>query len=378
MPGPRASTARTATADAPGRVNLIGEHTDYNDGFALPFALERRCRARVRTSDEDLLTVRSGRQDAPARVPLAQVRPGADWLDGSDGWAAYAAGVVWALVERGHVDRLPGLDVQLDSDVPLGSGLSSSAAVCCSVGLALDRLFGLHLDRRELVAVTRAAENDLVGAPTGGMDQLASLLSTAGHALLCDMRTLEVEQVPFRPREAGLALLLLDSHVRHRNAEGGYGARRASCEQAARELGVPALRDIGVDQLGELLPRLSSEELRRRARHVVTEDARVQQVAALLREHAVADIGELLTASHTSMREDFEITTPEIDAAVGTLLDAGALGARMTGGGFGGYVLALVPVDRVDRAADAVERRFAAERFDAPSWFVAEPADGAR
>jgi galactokinase len=369
--------SRAATASAPGRVNLIGEHTDYNDGFALPMALDRRCRATVTVDGGDRVTVASAQHPTPASVPVADIRPGGAWIDGEDGWAAYAVGVAWALVAEGHLPSLPGMAIELDSDVPLGSGLSSSAAVGCSVGLALDRALGLGLPRTELVTVTRRAENDVVGAPTGGMDQLASLLCTADHALLCDLRAMTVDQVPFDPAAAGLAVVMLDSRVRHRNADGGYAARRAACEQAAADLGVPALRDVTVDDLPAALARLGSDELRRRTRHVVTEDARVLETAELLRTGRVRDIGALLTASHHSMRDDFEITTPEIDAAVEAALQAGALGARMTGGGFGGYVLALVDGRLVDSVADAVARRFAGEGFETPTSFVAQPAAGA-
>jgi galactokinase len=359
-----------SAAWAPGRVNLIGEHTDYNAGFVLPFAIERGCTARVERRTDGLVAVSSAQRAEPVRVALADLRPG------TTGWAGYLLGVVWALLGRG-VD-VPGLAITVDSDVPVGAGLSSSAALACSVALAVDGLLALELSSDDLLAVTRSAENDFVGAPTGGMDQLAALRCTAGYALFCDMRTLATEQVPLEL--AGHTLLVVDTRAEHRHADGKYRRRRAGCERAARELGVAALRDVEPTQLPDALARLDDGELRRYTRHVVTENARVLAAVAALRAGDVGALGPLLTASHVSMRDDFRITGPELDLAADTLLAAGALGARLTGGGFGGCVIALLPtsdVDAVTGAAESVRRAFCERGFAEPAAFAARPSPGA-
>ncbi len=363
---------RTVRWRAPGRVNLIGEHTDYNGGFALPFAIEQSCMARVSRTSRAGITVSSAQEPAAVSVPADQVRPDARWLTDETRWAGLAVGVGWAL----HVppEQLDGLEIELDSEVPVGAGLSSSAALSCSVAAALNDLYDLGCSRADLAARAQRTENEFVGAPTGGLDQLAALLTERDHVLLCDMRRRETRQVPFAPAQSGLALLVVDSRAPHHNADGAYADRRRACEQAAAELGVAALRDATLDDL----PRLSSDVLRRRARHVITEDARVLETVDRLWAHDPASIGPLLTASHMSMRDDFEITVPEVDVAVEELLGAGALGARMTGGGFGGCVIGLLPSDRVDSAAAAVVEAFAARGLAAPSWFVTTPSDGAR
>ena len=357
---------------APGRVNLIGEHTDYNDGFVLPLALAQGVAAAARVADEPVLRVRSAQLGATVEVPLATIAPGVP-----AGWAGYVAGVAWALREAGC--DVPGLDVVVDGDIPVGAGLSSSAALECAVAVAWNDLGGLGLSLDELAAAARRAENDVVGAPTGGMDQMASLHGRAGHLVFLDTRSLAVEPVPFDPPSAGLALLVIDSKAPHALVEGEYAERRRSCEQAAAILGVPALRDVAVGDLDAALARLDDDLLRRRIRHVVTENARVLEVVAALRAgDDPRTIGPALTASHASMRDDFEITVPEIDTAATAALDAGAHGARMTGGGFGGCVLALVDTDAVEPVVRAVEAAYDAAGFRPPVAFMATAADGAR
>ena len=354
---------------APGRVNLIGEHTDYNDGFALPFAIAQGCTATVSPRADGHVVVTSAQQPEPVAIAVADLAPGAG------GWAGYALGVVWALHESGDAPDLPGLTIDLDSDVPVGSGLSSSAALVCSVATAVIDLLSLGLDSDELLAITRRAENDFVGAPTGGMDQLAALRSVADHALFCDMRTLTTEPVRFDLE--GLTVLVIDTKAEHRHASGEYRRRRAGCEEAARRLGVRALRDIGVDDLDAALARLDEDELRRFVRHVVTEDERVLRTVALLRAGDTAATGPLLTASQVSMRDDFRITIPELDVAADTLVEAGALGARMTGGGFGGCVIGLIATDLVGAAVAAVEDAYGRAGFGPPAAFEARPGAGA-
>lgn len=360
---------------APGRVNLIGEHTDYNSGFALPMAIEAGCTATIARGDGDELIIRSVQEDDEVRVGRAELAPGR-----VTGWGAYPAGVVWALGRRG-ID-VPGLDVRVDGDVPLGAGLSSSAALSCSVAAAVNDLLGADLSRADLVAVARSAENDFVGAPTGGMDQLASVFCVADHALLCDMRSLTTRSVPFDLAAAGLVLVIADTRAPHRHADGEYAARRQSCEQAAELLGVASLREVQDADHDAILRRLGelggddADVLVRRVRHILTENARVLQVVDLLDRHEIDAIGPLLTASHASMREDFEITAVEVDVAVTSALAAGALGARMTGGGFGGCVISLVAQAQADDVEARLTRDFAGAGFAAPQIWRARAGPG--
>ncbi|MEU4400753.1 galactokinase [Micromonospora orduensis] len=356
---------------APGRVNLIGEHTDYNDGFVLPFALPLRTVVAADRQDGEQWTVWSELSDETITFGADDVaEPGR-----VTGWGAYVAGVVWAMRDAGHA--VPGARLAIASDVPLGSGLSSSAALESAVLAALLDLGGLDLPAERQPRLAQRAENVYVGAPTGIMDQSAVIRCRAGHALFLDCRDESVEHIPFDLDAAGLAVLVIDSRAPHRHADGEYAARRRSCEAGAKALGVPALRDVTVDQLDAALARIDDDETRRRVRHVVTEDQRVLDTVALLRAGRVRDIGPLLTASHVSMRDDFEITVPEVDTAVEAALAAGALGARMTGGGFGGCVLALVETDRSDAVAAAVAAAYAERGFTAPTTLTVLPAPGA-
>ncbi len=352
---------------APGRVNLIGEHTDYNDGYVLPLALAQRAVVQAEFAHHAPTRVRS------RQAPGEEVTFDAHTVEPRDvsGWAAYVAGVVWALRVDGHT--VGNLDVTVDGDVPLGAGLSSSAALECAAGLAWAHLFGLRLAKTELARVCQRAENEFVGAPTGIMDQMAAMHGREGHAVFIDTRTLRVSHVPFDLTGAGLALLVVDTRAPHRHVDGEYASRRRACEEAAEVLGVDALRDARLEQLDALPDRLLP-----RARHVVTENARVLEVVELLRSGADPRvIGPVLTASHLSLRDDFEVTVPEVDVAFDALLDAGAYGARITGGGFGGCVIALVDADRVDAAADAVRSAYANRRFGEPATFTAVPSAGA-
>ncbi|WP_326549468.1 galactokinase [Micromonospora sp. NBC_01813] len=359
---------------APGRVNLIGEHTDYNDGFVLPFALPHRTVVAASTAADDSWTVWSEQSGEQIVISAADVaRPGA-----VDGWGGYVAGVIWALREAGFA--VPAARLAIASDVPLGAGLSSSAALEAAVLTALVDLGGIGTDRLPVdqrPVLAQRAENGYVGVPSGIMDQSASIRCRAGHALFLDCRSLQVEQIPFDLATAGLAILVVDSQAPHRHVSGEYAARRATCEQAAAVLGVPALRDVPVDALPAALNRLPDDTMRRRVRHIVTENQRVLDTVALLHTGRVREIGPLLTASHASMRDDFEITVPEVDVAVGAALGAGAYGARMTGGGFGGCVLALVDADAAGQVAAAVDKAYADNGFTAPVCFTALPCAGA-
>jgi len=374
---------------APGRANLMGEHTDYNDGFVLPFALSQATTAAAaRRTDGRLLLCSRQEPDAVVEIALDGLAPGA-----VTGWGAYPAGVAWALRSAGY--QVPGACIAIDSDVPAGAGLSSSAALECATALALTELDGVLVPRGELTAIARRAENEFVGVPSGIMDQSASLLSQAGHALLLDCRSLDRSQVPFDPAAAGSRLLLINTRARHDLSDGGYGRRRAECEEAARLLGISSLRDL--TDAGDTA-RLADPVLRRRARHVVTDNQRVLQVTGLLRGSPVdlrgspvdlrgspgdhrdtyREIGRLLTQAHASLRDDFEISWPEADAAVEAALAAGALGARMMGGGFGGCVLALVPETASGPVRGAVSEAYARHGWTAPEFLDAAPSDHAR
>ncbi|GAA2546630.1 MULTISPECIES: galactokinase [Streptomyces] len=358
---------------APGRVNLIGEHTDYNDGFVMPFALPHTAVAAVARRDDGVLRLHS----ADVEGPVVELRTDA-LAPGSDKrWTAYPAGVLWALREAGHA--VTGADIHLASTVPAGAGLSSSAALEVVVALALNDLFGLGLRGWQLARLCQRAENVYVGAPVGIMDQTASACCEAGHALFLDTRDLSQRQIPFDLAAEGMRLLVVDTRVKHSHSEGEYGKRRAGCEKGAALLGVDALRDVRYEELDAALRRLGDEEeVRRLVRHVVTEDERVERVVALLESGDTRAIGPVLVEGHASLRDDFRISCPELDLVVDTALGAGALGARMTGGGFGGSAIVLAEETDVPAITKAVEEAFAAAGFKAPRVFEAVPGAGAR
>ncbi|MBV1778084.1 galactokinase [Paeniglutamicibacter sp. ABSL32-1] len=358
---------------APGRVNLIGEHTDYNEGFVLPFAIDKVAgiglRIRPRESGR-LLRIASTRggqvveAQANGLVP-SMVAP----------WARYVAGVFWAMEQRGFA--LPGADILLDSTVPVGAGLSSSAAIECAVALGLNEHLGLGLSREELVLICQLAENEFVGAPTGILDQSASLLSTPDHALFLDCRTRDARQVDLPLAASGLQVLVIDTRVSHSHDSGGYRELVLACTRGARELGVAALRDVGTERLDEARETLAPE-IYRRVKHIVTENQRVLDTVELLESRGPAAIGGLLLASHASMRDDFGISCVELDLAVDTSMAAGAIGARMTGGGFGGSAIALIEASHAEGVSAAVRRAFAEAGYITPEIFSVVPGPGAR
>lgn len=357
---------------APGRVNLIGEHTDYNEGFVLPFAINRRTVVALALRDDRLARVASSFADEVVEIDLAELSP-----EHLHGWSAYPLGVAWALGERGaDLTAVPGFDIFIESDVPVGAGLSSSAAIECAVAIALNDVWRLRLDRPSLALVGQLAENRVVGAPTGIMDQSASLLGQKDSAVFLDCRSLESEIIDLGFAAAGLVLLIIDTGVSHSHATGGYAERRASCELGARMLGVESLRDLSVDDLPRARELLDDVTFRR-VRHVVTENQRVLDTVATLKESGPGAIGDLLDASHRSMRDDFDISVRELDLAVETAQANGAIGARMTGGGFGGAAIALIERGDLSRLQVAIDGAFAEHGFGQPDTFVVTAAKGA-
>ena len=358
---------------APGRVNLIGEHTDYNEGFVLPLAIDRRTILALGTREDGRMRVASAFADEVVELGLDDLTPA-----NLSGWSAYVFGVAWALGEYGaDLAQSAGFDLYIDSDVPVGAGLSSSAAIESSVAVALNDTWDLGLDRRTLARVGQLAENKAVGAPTGIMDQAASLLGEPDSAVFLDCRTLDAQVIDLGFSASGLSLAIIDTGVSHSHATGGYAERRASCELGARTLEVESLRDVSIADLPRA-QELLDEVTFRRVRHVVTENQRVLDTVRTLREQGPRAIGELLDASHRSMRDDFEISVPELDLAVETAQATGAIGARMTGGGFGGAAIALIDADDVSRLQVAIDGAFAEHGYGQPDIFVVSAAGGAR
>ena len=353
---------------APGRVNLMGG-PDYTEVFVLPFALGSGvAAAAARRSDRRIALVSRHAPSEPVVADIDRLEPGS-----VSGWAAYPAGVAWALRQAGHLAG--GADVAIDANLPAGAGLSSSAALECATALALTGLYQVSVPRQELASLTHDAENDFVGVPSGIMDQIASLQCRAGQALLLDCRHGTGTAVPLDPAAAGLTLLVIDTRARHALGDGRYAERRRACAQAASALGVRALRDI--TDVRELAG-LADPSLKRLSGHVVAEHRRVLDAAGLLRSGDQAAVGALLTASHHSLRDNFQMSWPQADHAVEAAIEAGAAGARMTGGGFGGCVVALAPAERASQVRKAVTGRFADHRWPAPRYLAATPSDGAR
>ncbi|GAB2616231.1 galactokinase [Pseudactinotalea suaedae] len=359
---------------APGRVNVIGEHTDYNGGLALPIALPHRTFAAFRRRDDGRVRLISGRESTPWEGLLADVAPGS-----VTGWSSYVLGVAWALGQAGQ--PVTGFDVAIESCVPYGAGLSSSAALEGSVAVALAEhpdwvapSPGSDEGRAALAAACVRAENEIAGASTGGMDQAASLRCREGHALLLDCRDGSIDHLPFDLAAAGLELLVIDTRAPHALVDGQYAQRRATCEAAAATLGVATLREIDPSLLDEALARLDDDVARARVRHVVTEIDRVRGFVDLLSAGKVREVGPLMNASHDSLRDDYEVTGTELDVAVDAARSAGALGARMTGGGFGGSAIALIEVGEADQVSSAVERAFREAGLGRPAFLVATAA----
>lgn len=345
---------------SPGRVNLIGEHTDYNFGFVLPMAINRATYAAVKLREDGIARVGSTFTNDLVELPAGE-------LATASGWSAYPLGVAHVLGAK------TGFDLFIGSDVPVGAGLSSSAAIECAVGVALNELWELGFSRPELARFGQRAENEVVGAPTGIMDQSASLLGKSDHAVFLDCQSLEARNVKLGFDERGLELVIIDTRVAHRLVDGGYAERRAACELGARTLGVTSLRELGPGNLIRAQELLDDVTFRR-VRHVVTENARVLEFIESLDDDEA--IGRLMHESHASMRDDFEISVDELDTAVETAIRHGAVGARMTGGGFGGAAIALTPAERISELTNSVYAEFEILGYDRPNIFTVTAADG--
>ncbi|WP_300342158.1 galactokinase [Nesterenkonia sp.] len=357
---------------APGRVNLIGEHTDYSGGFVLPFALPHATVLAAARRDDGVLRVHSLNNAQTVEAEVAGLEPGS-----VQGWAAYAAGVIWALRSAGY--QVGGADMVLHTDVPQGAGLSSSAALECAAALAAAQLYGHQVDPLELAKIAQRAENEFVGMPCGLMDQMVSMLGRVGHVVRFDTRSLDADVVPFNL--PGATVLVVDTKTPHQLVDGEYAQRHRQCAQAAELLGVGQLRELnddGAPALHQALQQLDDEVLRRRVRHVMTENQRVLETVEALAQGDLPRAGELMSASHASLRDDYEVSVRQVDLAQETLVRAGAYGARITGGGFGGCVIALAREQDVPALVRAVESAYAEAGFAAPAAFVAAPAAGAR
>ncbi len=351
---------------APGRVNLIGEHIDYSDGFVLPFAIKDRTFVAARKRSDSTVRIASAqRRNKIVTVDINQVKPG---LKGE--WERYALGVLWSMGVTN------GVDLMIDGHVPLGAGLSSSAALECSVATAMNHLFDLGFNLEELARLTQKAENQYVGVPCGIMDQSVSLMATQGSALLLDCRDLSTKNISFDVASHGLELLIIDTQAHHALTDGGYAERRASCESVVAKLGITSLRELTMDQL-EGSRVLINETEYVRARHAVTEMKRVLDCVEALKASDFEKVGQLINQSHISLRDDYTVSCPELDTAVDAALSEGALGSRMVGGGFGGSAIALIQASKTTETIGAIEKAFSSKGFKAPRFFTSLPSQGA-
>jgi galactokinase len=353
-------------AEAPGRVNLIGEHIDYSEGFVLPFAITDRTFAAIARNNDGLVRIASQqRKNRIFTIDIKDVHPGS-----AGEWEKYVLGVIWTM------GVTSGVDILVDGHVPSGAGLSSSAALECSVAVGLNTLFNLGKSLEDMARATQKAENDYVGMPCGIMDQSVSLMGREGSALLLDCRDLTTESVPFDVASAGLELLIIDTQAHHALVDGGYAERRASCESVAAKFGIPSMRHLTMDVLDARKSEITETEFIR-ARHAVTEIQRVKDAVTALRTNDFVTLGHLINESHNSLRDDYTVSCVELDEAVDASRRAGALGARMVGGGFGGSAIALIKADQIESTKDAIRSAYAAKGFKAPRFFTSLPSAGA-
>lgn len=352
---------------APGRANLIGEHTDYNNGFVFPFGIDRRTYVALSPRQDMLCRVASGLSEEIYEYELSQTMP--TQLD----WALYPLGVAWTMQEKAKF----GFDAYFVSEVPIGAGLSSSAAIECSIGIALNEIWEAGYSKQQIALLGQKAENEVVGAPTGIMDQTASMLAKSDAAVLIDCKTLETELVPLGLSSQGLVVAVIDTRVSHRHSDGGYRSRREACEKGAKIMGVESLRELTVSDLDAAKQKMDDVTFRR-CRHVITENQRVLEAVNALRAGEMDQLGQLLLQSHASMRDDFEISIDELDTAVEVAMRVGAVGSRMTGGGFGGAAIAIIDQSKLEMLSAECKREFLANGFAEPNVFAVTPSDGAR
>jgi len=354
-------------ASAPGRVNLIGEHIDYSEGFVLPFAIDAVTKCAIAKRDDEKIRIIS------AQKKNEVIESNLEAIAAKEGsaWSRYIYGVIWAM----EIDS--GLDIYIDGKVPLGAGLSSSAALECSVATALNHLFHSEKTLPELARLTQRAENDYVGVPCGIMDQSISLMARAGYGLLLDCQDLSTRHIKIDFASSSLRLLIIDTQAHHALTDGGYAKRRESCEEVAKIFSIPSLRQLSMESLLAHKAKLSELQFKR-ARHGVSEMLRVLDAVKALEAEDFEALGQLLNQSHNSLRDDYEVSCPELDLAVDTALSSGALGARMVGGGFGGSAIALIKESDAGTISSTIERAFAKNGFKAPRFFDSLPSDGAK
>lgn len=394
----RSSTEPAGVWSAPGRVNLIGEHVDYAGGICLPFALSQRTYVAAALNHDGVYRVVSqfGAENTQAETMRAEIAMDQVCPGYPDDWAGYVVGTIWAAGLE-----VPGLDIAIVSDVPVGAGLSSSAALECSVALAAadlaadlaaDPAAGLSktsTDRTALMHAAIRAENEVVGASTGGLDQRIALFAEPGHALAIDFATDSTHQVPFQIADRGLAVLITNTNAPHSLADGQYASRRAVVDGVTADLQVPSLRYADDAEAAsarwaeantpeDVDAAAWQEVVGKRVRHIVSEISRTAEAIEQLRAGDLAGFGESMQASHASLRDDYEVSVAQLDVSVDVAMQHGALGARMTGGGFGGSSIALLPSEKVEKAAEAIARAFAEAGFAEPEFAVALPGAGAR
>ena len=354
-------------ASAPGRVNLIGEHIDYSEGFVLPFAIDAVTKCAIAKRDDGKIRIIS----AQKKNEIIESNLEAIAAKQGSTWSRYIYGVIWAM----EIDS--GLDIYINGKVPLGAGLSSSAALECSLATALNHLFHLEKTLPELARLTQRAENDYVGVPCGIMDQSISLMARAGYGLLLDCQDLSTRHIKIDFASKSLRLLIIDTQAHHALTDGGYAKRRESCEEVAKIFSIPSLRQLSMESLLAHKAKLSELQFKR-ARHGVSEMLRVLDAVKALEAEDFEALGQLLNQSHNSLRDDYEVSCPELDLAVDTALSSGALGARMVGGGFGGSAIALIKESDAGTISSTIERAFAKNGFKAPRFFDSLPSDGAK
>ena len=351
---------------APGRVNLIGEHTDYNNGFVFPMAIEKTTTVAIAKNHLDHHRIYSLNTDELIEHPLEII------TENANPWARYPLGVIKLLGIQSQ-----GFDIAIQSDVPIGAGLSSSAALECSVAAGIDELMNLGLGKLTLAKICQRAENEVVGAPTGNMDQIASLFGEQDQAVFIDCQTEDIQTIELGFEDAGLELMVIDTKSSHDLSDGDYGNRRTECYSAASTLGFNSLRQLSVSQLDGIDQLLTTIELKR-ARHIVTENARVLEAVQAVKDKDYESFGRLMNESHDSMRDDFEISTDELNTAVAEAINLGALGARMTGGGFGGSAIALVKSKDYEQTKAGILKAFEANSHKTPEIFKVKPSAGAK